>query len=239
VALAVAGGLVGLAAVGGVGYVGLHGGGVTRAGSVATPSASPSPTTSETFGAKSGGSHFGSLSLLLLPMPEDYGPGPDVKQYGDHVELDAKKATAMIEGDVSGLSKQQRAALDASIGSLHIVGAGLRTYASGDDQLVVQMELVQMGNKTAARTAPEYFGAFIDELGGFRAGPKVAGYPQAVCVLPSADSGEDLDTMVCEATEGDLMVTMTVDGPAPLEQGTAADLLSKQLDRIKDPGEAV
>lgn len=241
VVFGVVGALVVLAAVGGVGYGVLHGGnGRADAKPTGTPWSAPTPTATKAFGAKSGGTHYGSLSLLLLPVPAGYSPGPDVEQFGNDVVLDAGKARALVEGDVSDLSKKDRKEADKAIDELHIEGAGLRTYTEADDELVIEMKIVQMKNKEAARGEPKFFNAFTKAMGDlFHKGPKVKGHPYASCALPAPGKKEKLGLMVCEATEGDLMVTMTASGTTPLEKKTAADLLARQLDRIKDPGEAV
>ncbi|WP_329134869.1 hypothetical protein OG552_20125 [Streptomyces sp. NBC_01476] len=226
---------------GGVGYAALRNGGGDDAKPSATPWAAPTPTATKAFGAKSGGSHYGSLSLMLLPVPSGYMPGPDVHQYGNDTVLDTKQATDVMEGDVSDLSKKERKELTAEITAMHIEGAGLRTYSRTDGELIVQMELVQMRNKEAARAETEFFGSlkkFLDDGGK---APKVKNYPHAVCVVMPKDLAvtTDLDSMTCQATEGDIVVTMTANGPSPMDRDEAAGLLSKQLDRIKDPGEAV
>jgi hypothetical protein len=240
VAIGVVAVLVAVVAAGGIGYAVLRpDGGAKDAKPAVTPWSAPTPTATKAFGAKSGGSHYGSLGLLLLPVPGGYDPGPDVDQFGNDVVLDAKQAGTLVRGDVSDLSKKDRKEVDQDIEDLRIEGAGLRTYTRQDSELVVQMEIVQMRNKQAASAETKFFGAFAKALGGFRNGPAVKGYADATCVLPPTEPGEKLDMMMCQATEGDLMVKMTVSGTAPLEKDEAVRLLAKQLDRIKDPGEAV
>lgn len=199
----------------------------------------PTPSATKAFGAKSGGSHYGSLSLLLLPVPDDYGPGPDVEAYGNDVVLTAGQASALVKGDAGAKTAKERKQLDAAVDALHIEGAGLRTYAHHSHELIVQTALIQMRNKRAAQAESAYFGTFAKALGGYGKGLKVPGHPQATCVLPKRDTGEKLDSMICLATEGDLMVEMNAEGVAPLEQSAAVDLLRRQLDRIQDPGESV
>lgn len=239
-ALAVTAVLVVVAAGGGIGYAVLrHQDGKPSATPTATLWTPPSPTATMAFGAKSGGSHYGSLALLLLPMPEHYTPGPDVNEFGNDVVLSGGQAEKLVKGDVSALPKKQRKRVGTAVDALHIQGVGLRTYTERDGNLVVQMEIVQMKNKEAAHAGSRFFGEFTEAMGSFRHGPKVKGHPHATCVLPPTDPGEKLDTMTCQATEGDLMVTMTADGTVPLEKDEAVKLLAEQLDRIQDPGEAV
>jgi hypothetical protein len=231
--------LVAVAAAGGVGYGVLHGDGKHGAKAATTPWTAPSPTATKAFGARSGGSHYGSPKLLLLPVPSGYTPGPDADGYGNDVALNAEQAQAMVKGESGGGSAKERKELAESIAALHIESAGLRTYSQVGGGLVIRMEIVQMKNEEAARAEPDYFAALTKAMGVFRTGPKVKGYPKAVCVLAPADPHGSLDSMTCEATEGDLMVVMTADGTKPLRKTEAADVLRKQLDRIKDPGEAV
>lgn len=245
VALGAAGALVAVAACGGIGYAVLHhgsGSGHTARATATTPWTQPAPTVTKAFGARSGGSHYGSLRLLLLPVPDDYGPGPDVEAYGNDVVLDAKRATALVRSeqyDTAKLSAKQRKNVEAYIADLHIEGAGLRTYTNHDSELVVRIEIVQLRNQRVAHAETKLFGEIVHAMGGFRNGPKIAGHPQAVCILPPKDAAEKLDGMLCQATSGDLMVKMRVEGFAPLDKASAADLLRRQLDRIQDPGESV
>jgi hypothetical protein len=239
-ALIAVGALVAVAAGGGIGYAVLRqkDDGTAAKPAAATPWTPPAPTATKAFGAKSGGSHYGSLSKLLLPMPQNFSPGPDVEGFGNDVQLDAAEAVTLVKGDLSSLSKKQRTKSEKAIDQLHIEGAGMRTYRSSDN-LIVQIEIVQMKNKAAARAETAFFRDFTKAMGIFRNGPKIKGHENAFCVLPPTKTGEELDLMTCHATEGDLMVSATVTGTVPLEKQEAVDLLAKQLDRIKDPGEAV
>ncbi|SDP22513.1 hypothetical protein [Actinacidiphila guanduensis] len=238
-ALVTAGVLVAVAACGGVGYAVLHGGDGKNGTHVAAPWTAPTPTATKAFGARSGGSHYGSLRLLLLPIPEGYGPGEDVDAYGNDVVLGVKQATDLFRGDLSDLSAKERKQLDKSIDALHIEGAGMRTYSKNTSDMEVQIRLVQMKNEEGARAQTDFFRDFSKALGVFRDGPKIKGYPKAACFLPPADKSDKLDEMTCEATEGDLMVELEVEGVKPLQKNEAAALFRKQLDRVRDPGEAV
>ncbi|SEO36713.1 hypothetical protein [Actinacidiphila rubida] len=242
-ALGTAAALVAVAAAGGVGYTVLHHGGSGAAeaapSTAATPWKEPAPSVTKAFGARSGGSHYGSLALLLLPVPDNYGPGPDVDAFGNDVVLDAHQAQDLVKGDVTDLPAKERKAIQADVDALRIEGAGLRTYTQHDNQLVIQMEIVQMKNKDGARAETRFFTSFTKALGVFRSGPKISGHPQATCVLPPKEHHAALEEMYCQATEGDLMVKMTASGTLPLEKAEAADLLHKQLDRVRDPGQAV
>lgn len=252
-ALLVAGALVAVAALGGGGYALLGpGDGKPLAKPTATPTGTPSPA--KAYGVTAGGTHYGDLGRLLLPVG-DMEPGPDFAQYGNDTVLDAARAEKLVEeGDgASHLSASERKEADAALEAMHIKGAALRTYSSedGDQQYVIT--LVQVGNKLAAQAGPETFRKLAEGSAELRKGPAVAGHPHAVCVMPkgssssSSDDGEDgedgefgwLDAMYCQATEGDLMVQVLVDGPAPLSEDAAADVVARQLDRVQAPGEGV
>ncbi|WP_277439384.1 hypothetical protein [Streptomyces sp. SPB162] len=237
-ALGIAAALVAVAAGGGIGYAVLHQDDSADRKAADAPWKAPAPAKTGEFGVTSGGSHYGRLGKLLLPMPQAYEPGPDVREFGNDVELDDKQAASMMKGSVAQLPKKQRKAVEKAIDDLHLQGAGMRTYRSGDGTYVVQIHIVQMKNKQAAAERTQYFDEFTKALGVFRNGPKIAGHDKARCVLPPTEPGEKLDEMTCQATEGDLLVTMDVTGSVPLHKTEAADLLRQQLDRIQDPGVA-
>jgi hypothetical protein len=239
-AIGLAAALVALAACGGIGYA------VLRDDKVAAkPWKAPEPKKTGSYGAESGGSHYGRLGKLLLPIPKNYVPGPDVAEFGNDVELSGKQATALMKDTYRSLPKKQRQAAEKSIDRLYIQGIGMRTYStyrySGapEQGLAVEIRIVQMKNKKAARSATEFYTAFAKATGVFRSGPKIAGHAAAGCFLPPKDTGVELDSMYCQATEGDLLITMKATGTTPFAKDTAADLLKKQLDRVQDPGEAV
>jgi len=128
--------------------------------------------------------------------------------------------------------------VEKAIDGLHVEGAGMRTYRPKGGEFAVQMEIIQMKNKQAARSRSDFFAEFTKATGIFRNGPAVNGHDNAHCVLPPTEPGAKLDMMMCQATEGDLMETMTATGTVPLRKGDAVQVLGKQLDRIQDPGEA-
>ncbi|MFI0900841.1 hypothetical protein [Streptomyces sp. NPDC020983] len=252
-ALLVAGALVAVAAAGG-GYA------LTRDGDGGTPAARPTatatPTPGRTYAVTAGGTHVGDLGRMLLPMPEGMRPGPDVEQFGNDTVLDAPRATSLLMGGDSNsrFSAAQRRTLKAQIDAMHVKGAALRTFRTADNKQTYQIELIQVGNKKAAAAEPEAFRKLAEGAGGLTAGPGVPGYPHAVCVEPDASDGSDdygdsddyddyyrssVDTMFCQATEGDLMVEFQAVGEAPLDEAEIPALLRGQLDRVKAPEEGV
>ncbi|WP_333769105.1 hypothetical protein [Streptomyces sp. IBSBF 2435] len=252
-ALLVAGALVAAAALGGGGYA-LSGGGDGGGGPAALATHRPAPTATRAYGVTAGGTHYGDLGELLLPRPENLRPGPDFLQYGNDTVLDAAEAKQMAEGGDGGakLSAKERKQADAALDAMHIKGAALRTLRGLGTGQVYTVTIVQVGNKPAAGTGPEAFRRLSEASDFFRTGPKIPGHPHAVCVLPDSDAGGDsddgdddsdeadwLDTMYCQATEGDLMVQFEATGPAPLQEDEAVQLVTKQLDRVQAPGEGV
>ncbi|MEU6344401.1 hypothetical protein ABZ883_26030 [Streptomyces sp. NPDC046977] len=237
-ALGIAAAIVAVVAGGGIGFAVLRHQGNDGTQAAAKPWKAPRPEKTGTYGVQSGGSHYGALGTLLLPMPSGYGSGPDMAPYGNDVELSGKQAvTAMTQG-YHDLPKKTRDAALKAVDRLRIQGIGMRSYAAEDGETLIEMRIVQMQNKQAARAGTEFFSDFTKALGVFRNGPGIAGHDKARCVLPPKKPGADLDFMQCQATEGDLLVTMSVSGVSPLDKKAAADVLADQLDRVQDPGEA-
>ncbi|WP_031524516.1 hypothetical protein [Streptomyces sp. NRRL F-5123] len=258
-ALLVAGALVVVAAAGGGYALTRDGDGGGRPGTpVAEPSATATPTPSSTYAVTAGGTHVGDLGQMLLPMPESMRPGPDVEQFGNDSVLDASRAKTLLMGGDSGSSlftSAQRRQLEADIDAMHVKGAALRTYRTADNKQTYQLFLVQVGNKTAANAGPEAYRSLTKGSKYLEMGPDVPGYPHAVCVRPSDNSDDDysdddysddydnydypsVDTMFCEATEGDLMVQFQAVGTA-LDEDDISSLLRLQLDRVKAPEEGI
>jgi hypothetical protein len=248
-ALGLAGALVAVAAGGGIGYAVLNQGRNQDAGKKTTGKAwkAPEPKRTGAYGATSGGSHYGALRKLLLPMPETYVPGPDVAEFGNDAQLSGKQASDLVKERYRSLPKKQRETVRKAVDRLGIQGIGMRTYSTyggsggatdGEAALVVEIRLLQMTNKRAARAATDFFAAATEGTGVLRKGPTIAGHPKARCVLPPLEKGVPLDSMYCEATEGDLVISLSASGTTPLQKDDAAKLLKQQLDRVKDPGEA-
>jgi hypothetical protein len=172
-ALGLAGALVAIAAGGGIGYAVLRHQSDADA-SKAQPWKAPKPTKTGSYGAQSGGSHYGKLGKLLLPVPDDYVPGPDVAEFGNDVELSGKQATALMKDTYRGLSKKERQSAEKSVDRLYIQGIGMRTYSAygyagdGEEGLSVEIRIVQMKNKKAASSATEFYTAFAKASGLFR-----------------------------------------------------------------------
>ncbi|GAA1140950.1 hypothetical protein F4556_003504 [Kitasatospora gansuensis] len=204
----------------------------------ATPSTAPGASASPSFGAKSNGTHFGSLRELLLPMPEQYRLGPDAGTYGNDTDLTEDQRKSWVEDQVRGLPKKLQDALRKEWESTPLKGGGVRTYISPTGDYTVTVWLLQY-HQDAVKADAAWNSVLASDSGLFRLGPKVPGHEQASCFLPDADPGDKIDRLVCSAAEGDLRVEMEVEGIAPLPKDKAVNLFSRQLDRLARPGASV
>jgi hypothetical protein len=236
IALLACGALLAVAALGSAAYAAVHGGG---GGGHTAAWQAPRPQRSGSYGSLSGGTHYGKLTKLLLPVPAGFVAGPDDGQYGNDAQLDAARATAVLESPYASLPSAERAAMRRGVAAMHVEGLGLRTYQASDGSAVAEVVLVQMRNQAAAKAGVAYFHTVTGHNAALRKGPAVHGHTGAYCAVPKKKvSRRRLTAMTCAAAEGDLMVTLSVNGPAPLPTTTYATLLQHQLDRVQDPGEA-
>ncbi len=220
------------AAGGATAYAALHHGRTTTAAHAAPrPSGPPSPS----FGARSGGAHFGSLRDLLLPVPDGYSPGPDDGALGNDTALTGSALSSHLADLFPGVPDADRRTLQREFGATGIHAYGLRTYRDMAGELDITMSLVQM-TPAAARSATRFDTALFQASGAGRKGPTVPGHPEAHCYLPPTGSGDSLSGLLCFAAAGDLLATMTVEGPDPLDGTEPARLYAAQLDRIAIPG---
>ncbi|NBM18251.1 hypothetical protein GUY61_22115 [Streptomyces sp. GC420] len=178
------------------------------------------------------------LSKLLLPVPDDFRLGPDSGQYGNDSELSGKQATAILKSSGKGLTGKKRREFGKYVEKLRLKGVATRTYARSTNDLVIDMTITQMDNKTAVREMYRFQTRLFDEIGIFRDGPAIKG-AKARCYLMPADKKSKLDGMSCVAIDGELFVSMEAFGPEPFSKSSAAKLLRKQLDHIASPGEYV
>lgn len=221
-----------VAAVGGAtAYAALHHGHSTAAHAAPRPSGTPSPS----FGARSGGAHFGSLRDLLLPPPDGYSLGPDDGVMGNDTALTGSALSSHLADVFPGVPDADRRTLQRELGATGIRAYGLRTYRDTSGDLDITVTLVQL-NPAAARNAARFDAALFQASGAGRKGPAVPGHPEAHCYVPPPASGDALGGLLCFADAGDLMATMTVDGPNPLDAAAPARLYGAQLDRIAIPG---
>ncbi|WP_433891455.1 hypothetical protein [Streptomyces sp. CA-111067] len=243
-AVVLAGALVG-------GYLvfrGDDGGGSSGARAASSPTAA---ATGRSFGVRADGAHYGDLRQALLPIPSGYEPGADLKQYGNDGVLDVKETEGLLTGDTSALSAALRKKATALATGLHAKGAAFRTYRTEDGTIAVQLEVIQVGDRQAAKEQGDRLRAAAAKNGFLRKGPAVEGHPEAICVRSDSEPDDHPDSavgsdpayagiglMTCEATEGDLMLNAHVSGPLPFKQ-QSTELVAGQLDRIDATGSAV
>jgi hypothetical protein len=185
------------------------------------------------------------LSKLLLPVPDGYLLGPDIGPYGNDAELGGKEATALAKQGGKGLSGKKRREFEKRVDRLGIQGIAVRSFAAGDSELVVGVDITRMKDKKRIR---EMFVLRKELAGflGFPAGPKISGHKNAVCYLtPQSKEGtkaereKKLSGMLCIAYDSEVLVTVDAAGTQPLDKIAVADLVRKQLDHLKSPGEYV
>ncbi|MER8183404.1 hypothetical protein [Kitasatospora sp. NPDC094015] len=199
-----------------------------------TATASPSPS----FGAKSNGSHFGSMRDLLLPVPAGYHLGPDSGAYGNDTELTDEQRKAWVEDDVRALPPKLQDMVRKVWEDTPLKGGGVRSMVSTDSGLVVTVWLLQY-HQEAVKADNAWAGALGSDSGLFRVGPEVPGHAEAHCYLPYMPPGSLVDTLSCSAAEGDLRVVARVEGVAPLPKDKVVTLFTQQLDRLARPGASV
>ncbi|MEV7187284.1 hypothetical protein [Kitasatospora sp. NPDC093102] len=202
----------------------------------AAPSTAPTPTATATpYGAKSNGSHFGSLRDLLLPVPAGYEPGPDDGGYGNDTELSGEQLSAELDADLQQLPKEKRDKMRSYWEGMHVKATGVRTYRAAGNDLVVSLKLHQF-NQQEVQRINEYTAVFTGDTGLFRIGPAIPGHPEAHCYLMPAPPSAAIDYLECSAAEGDLLVIMNAEGVAPLPKDKIVALFTFQLDRLARPG---
>jgi hypothetical protein len=188
------------------------------------------------------------LAGALVPYrPDGWSRGPDLGEFGADATLSGAQATALSKESLSGLPRSQRKELEKEIDRRHITGVAMRSYAStggvhlGEETgaATVSVTLTRMDDRAAVRSMSTRRNAFFEALDVVEDGPRIAGHENAKCFLLPADSDEGLDMMFCSAYQGDVLVSAAAEGVQPFAAEAAAELLTEQLDRIAEPGEAV
>ncbi|MGW6564256.1 hypothetical protein [Streptomyces sp. NPDC054975] len=185
------------------------------------------------------------LSKLLLPVPEGYVLGPDVESYGNDDELGEQEARALLKQEGKGLSGKKRREYEKDVDKLGLKGIAVRSFAAENGSTVVYINITQMKDKKEIRSAFE-LSKKLFELLEFPKGPKIAGHKNAVCFMLPQDEdlkkdekAKQLEEMTCTAYDDEVSVTVAVAGAKPFSQAKVAELVKKQLDHIKSPGEYV
>ena len=188
------------------------------------------------------------LGGMLVPFGTDgWSRGPDLGEFGSDAELSGAQASALRKESLSDLPRSQRTQLQKQYDKHPIKGMAMRSYLNSEASslsdnegiFAVSVLLTRMDSQAQAKNLSTLQNALFESLDVFRKGPAVKGYKDAKCFLPPKDDKADLSGMICSARIGDVMVTVTADGPKPLDTKGVALLTSEQLDRIAEPGEAV
>ena len=199
----------------------------------AAPAAAPDQP--QPYGAQSNGTHFGSLRDLLLPMPADYKPGPDDGEYGNDTVVTPQQLAADLDDSVKDLPKTERDKAKSVLQGLQEKGEGIRSYRSLNGDMALYMKINQF-NQKSVEAENAFEAAMGSETGLYRLGPEVPGHPEAHCFLPPEDPGAPIDELDCTAAIGDLLVSLHVEGVAPLPKAEAVSVFRQQLDRLALPG---
>jgi len=185
------------------------------------------------------------LSDMLVPYGGDrWVQGPDIGEFGSDVQLGKAQATALRKKSVSGLPRTQRKQLEKLIDRQRIKGMAMRSYVSQASQgwkdlYSVSIVLAQMENRAMVRASSTAQNRFLGAQDTVRKGPKIKGHDNAQCFrIPGSDK-DGLAMAFCSGYVGDVLVNATAYGTDPLDIEGIAKLLTVQLDRIAEPGEAV
>ncbi|WP_353943824.1 hypothetical protein ABII15_20810 [Streptomyces sp. HUAS MG91] len=188
---------------------------------------------------RAAGSADEDLMKRLLPMPDDYGPGPDIDEFGNEKVITGKEATARFKKSADNLPSRQRDARHRSIDKLKLKGLAVRSYSAESSDLVIETQLAEIQNRQAGRNIKAFQSEFLRALGVFTKGPKIKGHRNADCFRAPRDKETKLDLLICSAYQDDLLVSVTAYGPTSIDSGAVADLLAQQLDHISSRGELV
>lgn len=166
--------------------------------------------------------------------------GPDLGEFGADVSLSGVQANALQKESFRGLPRSQRRQMEKQLDKLRVKGMAMRSYVGATGRAVtVSIVLSQMESRAAVRDMATSVGVFLKAFDLFREGPAIKGHDNAECFLPIKDAGTDLDSMLCTAYVGEVLVTATADAVKPFDTKGVAMLLRTQLDRIAEPGKAV
>ncbi|MEU6608974.1 hypothetical protein ABZ922_28655 [Streptomyces shenzhenensis] len=186
------------------------------------------------------------LSALFLPYgTHGYAPGPDLAEFGPDVEFNGEQATTLRKQSLKDLPRSTRRELEKLVDEQHIQGMAMRSYVvdsesyNYEDFVTVSVTLLRLENRTAVRRMSASFNKFLTAVDVFRKGPEIKGHKGTRCFLSPKGEKDDLDTAFCTADVGDVLVSVTADGPSPLDADFATEFFAAQLDRIDDPGQAV
>ncbi|MFD0148686.1 hypothetical protein ACWGQ4_01120 [Streptomyces sp. NPDC055721] len=214
----------------------------------ADPTGTPTPADPVSGAAK--GRASTPLSKLLLPVPEGYWLGSDIEGYGNDDEVAAKEAEALFKKTSKGLYGKKRREFEKRIDALGIKGMAMRSYASQDSDLQVEVSVLRMKDKKTVRELFELrkeMAEFVD----MPKGPRVKDHAKnAACfVVPDPAEPEDAEAkeqweerlrgVTCAAYDGEVAISVWAVGATRFDKKAVAELLEKQLRHIESPGEYV
>ncbi|MBB1257593.1 hypothetical protein [Streptomyces alkaliterrae] len=180
------------------------------------------------------------LRQKLLPAPDGWVLGPDEGEFGNDTVLGKREAVALLKDESKGMDTRERREYREYVDDMGVQGVALRTYADSEDfDQVVGIQIIQVEDQKSIREVVRLRRALFDALGVLRDGPKIKGHPQARCFQAPENSKSELDGMMCDAHDGEFMITLTANGPKPLDLKASADLLRRQLNHLRSPGEFV
>ncbi|MFF5483023.1 hypothetical protein ACFY5C_37730 [Streptomyces sp. NPDC012935] len=187
------------------------------------------------------------LAGLLLPYDEKgYTRGPDLGEFGSDAELSGRQATALRRESFKDLPRSERRKLEKELDKRSIEGMAMRSYYNADPYDVhhktafsVSVVLARMESRGDARDVATAQNEFLSAIGIFRKGPKIEGHKNAKCFLTPKVDDEKLDRVFCAAYSGDVLISATASGIRPLDLNSIGMFVTRQLDRIDDPGKAV
>ncbi len=183
------------------------------------------------------------LTGKLLPIPTGYVPGPDLDEEGNDFYVPGERALQAFKDAHTGLSGDQKAERDKALADLRLKGMAGRSYLLQRDHLVVEIHLTQADPQALARFS-EFSKKVMALLGDDRDAPKVDGFPDARCVRQAVgkerkEEKDKIDTLECEALQGDVLVSFRAYEPKPFSTNDAVGLFKQQLNHLKSPGESV
>ncbi|NJQ00066.1 hypothetical protein [Streptomyces zingiberis] len=181
------------------------------------------------------------LAALLLPVPEDHQPGPDLDEFGHSAVLGRERAVRLL---TTGGSAAQRRQWKRTVAELRVTGLAMRSYASRDLSTVTEIRIVRTADATATARVGGFYALAGELMGGtaesrLRPGPELDGAPEASCVVARDEDpdGDELGSTLCVARQGPFLLSGVVSGPGQYTREMSLDLLTEQLERLASAGE--